>query len=62
MIDHMIGACGHGKDVVDALNMTTKKYIKQKMCIVSNPGNDESERKLKAYSLSERDSKTTSFA
>jgi hypothetical protein len=52
----MIGAPGHGKDVVDALNVTTKKYIKQKMCMVSNPGNeDESERKMKAYYLSERD-------
>jgi hypothetical protein len=31
-IDHMIGAPGHGKDVVDALNLTTKKYIKNLKC------------------------------
>jgi hypothetical protein len=61
-IDRMIGAPGHGKDVVDALNATTKKFIKQKMRMVSNPGNDESERKMKAYSLSERETETTSFA
>jgi hypothetical protein len=51
--DRMIGAPGHGKDVVDALNATTKKHLKQKMRMVANPGNDESERKMKAYSQSE---------
>jgi hypothetical protein len=30
--------------------------------MVSNPGNDESERKMKAYSQSERENETTSFA
>ena len=63
MVDHMIGAPGHGKDVVDALNATTKKFLKEKMCMVSDvPGMDESERKMKAYSLSERENETTSFA
>jgi hypothetical protein len=62
-VDRMIGAPGHGKDVVDALNATTKKYIKQKMRMISNPGNDESlDRKMKGYSLSEREAETTSFA
>jgi hypothetical protein len=60
--DCMIGAPGHGKDVVDALNATTKKYLKQKMWMVANPGNDQSERKMKAYSQSERETETTSFA
>jgi hypothetical protein len=48
-VDCMIGAPGHGKDVVDALNATTKKFIKQKMCMLSNPGN-------------ERETESTSFA
>jgi hypothetical protein len=32
------------------------------MRMVSNPGSDESDRKMKAYSLSERENETTSFA
>ena len=57
----MIGAPGHGKDVVDALNATTKKYIKQKMRMVSNPGSDKGcDRKMKVHSVSETES--TSFA
>ena len=60
-VDRMIGAPGHGKDVVDALNATTKKYIKQKMRMVSNPGSDECcDRKMKVHSVSETES--TSFA
>jgi hypothetical protein len=59
----MIGALGrHVKDVVNALNVTTEIFIEQKMCMVSNPGNDESEQKMKANSLSKRETKTTSFA
>jgi hypothetical protein len=60
-VDRMIGAPGHGKDVVDALNATTKKYIKQKMRMVNNPGSDEScDQKMKVHSVSETES--TSFA
>jgi hypothetical protein len=60
-VDRMIGAPGHGKDVVDALNATTKKYIKQKMRMVSNPGSDECcDRKMKVHSVSETEA--TSFA
>jgi hypothetical protein len=60
-VDRMIGAPGHGKDVVDALNATTKKYIKQKMRMVSNPGSDECcDRKMKVHSVSATES--TSFA
>jgi hypothetical protein len=60
-VNRMIGAPGHGKDVVDALNATTKKYIKQKMLMVSNPGSDECcNRKMKVHSASETEA--TSFA
>jgi hypothetical protein len=60
-VDWMIGAPGHGKDAVDALNATTKKYIKQKMRMVNNPGSDEScDQKMKVHSVSETES--TSFA
>jgi hypothetical protein len=52
----MVGAPGHGKDVVDALNTTTKSYLKQKMQIVSCPGHDKSDGKMKGQI------KTTSFA
>jgi hypothetical protein len=61
MVDRMIGAPGHGKHLVDALNATTKKYIKQKMWMVSHPGSNEGcDRKMKVHSVSETES--TSFA
>jgi hypothetical protein len=41
----MIGAPGHGKDVINAINATTKKYIKQKMRMVSNPAATNAEIK-----------------
>jgi hypothetical protein len=54
MADQMIGAPGHSKDVVDALNATTKKYIKQKMWMVSNPVSHECcDQKMKVHSVSE---------
>ena len=56
----MNGAPGHGKDVVDALNATTKAYLKKKMRMVSCTGHDESDRKMKGHSISEIE--TTSFA
>jgi hypothetical protein len=40
-IDRAIGAPGHGKDEVDGLNATDKRYIKEKMCQTQAPGVDE---------------------
>jgi hypothetical protein len=40
-IDRAIGAPGHGKDEVDGLNATVKRYIKEKMCQTQAPGVDE---------------------
>ena len=37
-VDGMIGAPGHGKDGVDDLNATTKKYIKQHCTMKTAPG------------------------
>ena len=35
-IDRMIGAPGHGKGIVDAINACDKRYLKEKMCMVDN--------------------------
>ncbi len=40
-IDRAIGAPGHGKDKVDGLHATDKRYIKEKMCQTQAPGVDE---------------------
>ncbi len=58
----MIGAPGHGKYVaVDTPNAITKKYMKQKIRMVTNPGSKKCcHQKMKVHSVSETE--TTSFA
>ena len=43
-IDRMIHAPGHGKDEVDGLNATTKRFLQQKMS-TANLNNDQGEEK-----------------
>lgn len=51
-IDRAIGAPGHGKDVVDGLNATDKRYLKKMMCSIAKPEIDEEEGpKMKANSM-----------
>ena len=37
----MIGALGHGKDIVDAIDACDKRYLKEKMCMVGTPEADD---------------------
>ena len=43
-IDRMIGAPGHGKDIVDAVNATTKRKIAKFMCNIANSESDDANR------------------
>jgi hypothetical protein len=40
-INRAIGAPGHGKDVVDALNAVDKEFLKKMMCRISVPDEDQ---------------------
>ena len=50
-IDQMIGAPGHGKDIVDGINAVDKKYIRIKMCQISTPEASESEKLMKPHAI-----------
>ena len=41
-INRAIGAPGHGKDVVDALNAVDKEFLKKMMCRIAAPDEDQS--------------------
>ena len=50
-IDRAIGAPGHGKDVVDALNATDKVYLRKMMCMIGTPEANDSEARMRAHSM-----------
>ena len=41
----MIGAPGHGKDIVDAINACDKRYLKDKLCMVRTLEGDDNNKK-----------------
>jgi hypothetical protein len=57
-IDRAIGAPGHGKDVVDGLNATDKRYLKQKMSMISTPEENDSNNRMSACSMVEEEGKS----
>ena len=50
-IDRMIGAPGHGKDIVDAINACDKRYLKEKMCMIGTPEADDSKKRMDAHAM-----------
>jgi hypothetical protein len=58
IIDQAVGAPGHGKDVVDGLNATDKRYLKQKMSMVSTPEENDSNNRMSACSMVEEEGKS----
>ena len=50
IIDRAAGAPGHGKDVVDGLNVTGKNYLHAKMCMIGTPEANSSEHVMNAHS------------
>ena len=50
-IDRMIGAPGHGKDIVDAINACDKRYLKEKMCMIGTPEAEDSKKRMDAHAM-----------
>ena len=50
-IDRMIGAPGHKKDIVDAINTCDKRYLKEKMCMVGTPEADDCKKIMDAHTM-----------
>jgi hypothetical protein len=56
-INQLVGAPGHGKDLVDGLNACDKQYLKKMMMRITLPGNKQSaaeEKTIIPYSVKER--------
>ena len=47
----MIGAPGHGKDIVDTINSCDKRYLKEKMCMIETPEADDSTKRIDAHTM-----------
>ena len=47
----MIGAPGHGNDIVDAINACDKRYLKEKMCMIETPEADDSTKRMDANTM-----------
>ena len=47
----MIGTPGHGKDLVDSINISDKRYLKDKMCMIGIPEVDDCSKRMKAHSI-----------
>jgi hypothetical protein len=52
-IDRTIGAPGHGKDIVDSLNVTNKMYLKKQMCMIGMPESNDTQKRMEANSMTE---------
>ena len=52
-IDRAIGAPGHGKDIVDALNATDKVYLRHKMCMIGTPEANDGSARMAAHAMVE---------
>ena len=50
-IDRMIGAPGHGKDIVDTINVCDTRYLKEKMCMIGTPEVDDSTKRMDAHAM-----------
>ena len=51
IVDRMIGAPGHGKDIVDGINACDKRHLKGKMCMIGTPEADDCNKRMLAHSM-----------
>ena len=51
IIDRMIGTPGHGKDLIDGINTSNKRYLKDKMCMIRTPEADDCSKRIKVHSM-----------
>ena len=47
----MIGALGHGKEIIDGINTCDKRYLKGKICMVGTPEADDCNKRMLAHSM-----------
>ena len=47
----MIGAPGHGKDLIDGINASDKRYLKGRMCMIDTLEVDDCSKRIKARSM-----------
>jgi hypothetical protein len=57
-IDRAIGAPSHGKDIVDGINATDKRYLAGCMCLIGTPEANDGEKRMAAQSMVETASKS----
>jgi hypothetical protein len=58
VIDRAIGAPGHGKDIVDGLNATDKRFLKGEICLIGSPEANNFAQRMVAHSMVEGASKS----
>jgi len=51
IIDHMISAQGHGRDLVDGIKSSDKRYLKGKMCMIGAPEVDDCRKRINGHSM-----------
>ena len=51
IIDRAIGAPGHGKDIIDALNAIDKIFLRRKFCMIGTPEADDRNCRMAAHSM-----------
>ena len=51
IVDCMIGAPGHRKDVVDGINSYNKRYFMRKMCMIATLKADDSKKGVNTNSM-----------
>ena len=52
-IDRAIGAPGHGKDIIDALNAIDKQFLRAKMCMIGTPEANDGTARMAAHTMIE---------
>jgi hypothetical protein len=57
-IDRAIGAPSHGKDVIDGIDATDKRYLAGCMCLVGTPEANDGDKRMAAQSMVETASKS----
>jgi hypothetical protein len=58
IIDHAVGAPGHGKDVVDGINAIDKRFLAGKMCLIGTPEANDRPKLMQAASMIENATKS----
>ena len=51
IVDRVIGTFGHGKCVVDGINVCDKRYLMGEMCMIDTPEADDKQSRMNAHSM-----------